>query len=606
MKKSAIFLTMLFVLSMLSTISTPNGIAGIDSMRIFLFIEERDVYIVNDTVNITVHVFDKDGYITPDNLTVTVVGNETNVVPMTEKDIGIYEGAYTLKESDALLGGTIIKATAIYGNNQDSCSPIYITIHSSEISEEFMVLVKLVDHSDYTAQPGDIVEITVTVSNGDARINPDTFELFTAYWGKGSVPIDYTNPSTGVFRTNVIVDPTIKEDTILTIGASASYGESEDSNYVDIPINFYNVWFHKTYIENTSAKFEIWVSTLEGRAVPGAFVYLTEPNATQKTTNSEGKAEFIVNYEEPEFGDIDVVGSVIKDEKTQTFEKKFSTGKIITLPLQPQEGKFDVFYMWGEESFEPGSEINRGYVAYNDTKLWRNETIYYYTIYRQYLTSNFGEVISFGNKVTASNGTFNISFTAPGKEGVCTVIFETATDPSNLTNDGKFYKEHSDPLITIGVGSEAPIYDENIKITMDKLKLSRRNAISVSMSGSSSYLGTLRLEIDDENWTLLSGMKTSYLRNNGEKFSGEIIIPEFLPREVNYTVYATLTDPVTMKYYTNYLVITPSEAAPMELGIVVAYLAILIIVLALIAIIIVYRWKRRKEEESEDLEEEFE
>jgi hypothetical protein len=84
MKKSAIFLTILFVLSMFSTISAPNGIAGIDSMRIFLFIEERDAYIVNDTVNITVHVFDKDEYITPDILTVTVVGNETNVVPMTE------------------------------------------------------------------------------------------------------------------------------------------------------------------------------------------------------------------------------------------------------------------------------------------------------------------------------------------------------------------------------------------------------------------------------------------------------------------------------------------------------------------------------------------
>jgi hypothetical protein len=113
-----------------------------------------------------VHVFDKDEYITPDNLTVTI-GDGASIVPMTEKSVGIYEGTYALKESDALFGGTIIKATAIYGKNHDTYSPIYITVHSSEISEEFMVLVKLDDHSDYTAQPGDIVEITVTVSNGE-------------------------------------------------------------------------------------------------------------------------------------------------------------------------------------------------------------------------------------------------------------------------------------------------------------------------------------------------------------------------------------------------------------------------------------------------------
>ncbi len=535
-----------------------------DSLTIFLFLEEK-TYFFNDTVNLTVHVFDKGDYLEiidhtapPDTVSLSVNGVAN--IPLTKHSRGVYKATYKLNISDGSVKFGDWHFNFVANTTKDlnkESSDIEIVI--SEVgpdAPELSVRIDVSDGKDRTPKPGDSVKLTITVKQDGSNMDPDDLTLSTA-----EGPLAATRTSEGVYQATYVVSSSIDEDTMVSIQALATHQGDSALSYADLFVDFYNVWMKDPVVGETHATFEIWVADLEGNAVPGALVGINSPAGKQNTTDKNGKAFFSISYSQPEEGLVTIRGEVTFSAKTQGFTMSFLVGEITT-ELQPREGKFDIFPLTYVRVVDPGDVLRFEYVAYNDTELWADKTIYYYAVFVNSTFSTDGFIVDYGSVTTASNGRFNVTFTAPDMKGDIHIYFESATKPSISSNDNLYYSETVDPFISVSEASGGQVIASGLSVNLGELVLGGKVDVTVRMSGSSGYIGRATWELEDENWTWISGQFFSYLTESGNRFTGDMFMPEFLPLDKNYVVEASLIDPETGRTYFNYAEGVPTKVAP--------------------------------------------
>lgn len=598
----------------------PAVSADEDSIAVFLFIEDKEDYVFGESLAITVHVFDKGDYLAiPDSVAVTV--NATKNIPLTATSDGIYEGTYELNQSDAIYTYVdwhlYFAANASLNLNWDTAEELIVVPKYDPGTPELNVVVDVDDPKDRTPRPGDDVALTITVAKDDTKLDPEEIYISTP---EGT--LDATRTETGIYTATYSIPKNKVRSEVISLIVNATYNDDVVWDYVALPLDFLNVWLHNASVGKTHADFEIWVTDLEGRAVPGAGVFLSAPKSgSGASTNEKGKAVFSLDYTEPSIGIVELTGEVSSpSEETQTFSYSFLVGELdsnlITTP-----GDFEVFPVSGDRRGEPQDEFAVRYVAYNNTELWTNETIHYYAVFRSYILSTEGIIIDYGSVNTDDNGRFDITFTAPNQEGYVLFHFKSAIEPaSKPSNDNYRYKEATDTThITVKGHETGSGLTPDLDVSIDELVLGGKIEVTATMSGSSGYHGKVFWEMGDDNWTWLSGKDFSYLTESDNKFSGSVYIPEFLPLDQEYAIVVSLTDLETgVSYYNLYegkpIGVAPEEEKEEE-GLDILTVALIIIVIVVVIVLFVAASKGEKakdskeepkeeEEEADDLEEE--
>jgi Tfp pilus assembly protein PilZ len=570
----------------------PTVSADEDSIAVFLFIEDKENYALGDTVTITVHIFDKGDYLTtPDTVTVTV--NATKNIPMSQKSDGIYEGTYKLNQSDAIFTfgdwHLYFNANASKNLNWDTARESLIVPGQDPDTPELSVWIEVDDPKDRTPRPGDDVELTITVKEDGTKVDAQGLNISTP----GGIT-EATRTGTGVYTFTYKVPSNKVRNEIISIGAEVNYNGQVAFDYISLPLDFLNVWMHNSNFGKTHADFEIWVADLDGRAVVGAVVFLSAPKSgSSATTNKEGKAVFSLDYLEPTTGIVELVGEVsAPSEDTQTFSYSFIVGDIengfITTP-----GEFEVFPASGDRRGEPGDQFTVEYEAYNDTKLWTNKSVHYYTVFRESYYSSEGLIIDYGTKTTNANGRFEITFTAPNQEGFILVYFKSAVEPSTKpSNDNYRYKETTDTAyIMVEEEITGTGVTDELNVNIGELILGGEIDVTATMAGSSGLRAKVFWELSDDNWTWLSGQDYSYLTESDNKFTGSVYIPEFLPQDQNYIIGVRLIDTETGTSYDNGVQEKPVGVAPgketEEEGLDFLTIALIIIVIVVVIVLLI-------------------
>lgn len=608
-RKIITVLSFIIAFSMLITI-IPIVVADEDSLAVFLFIEHKETYSFNDTVNISVHVLDKGDYSDPiPPGAVSVLVNNSVDIPLSKKSTGIYEGTYKLNISDAIPiiddWYLFFRANASKNpRNWDSSEKSIVILGEESSASEFSVIMYTDDSKDRTPKPGDTVELTVNVKLGDTYVDPDELTILDPDDPDPEAELPYTRTDVGIYTTSYQVDPDIKENTIISVGATATYNEEMDFYYVDLLINFLNIWLHNATVENTSASFEIWVADLEGKAEPGAFINIIHPVGKTGTTDKDGMALFTMNYSEPSSGIVTLRGYVTApSEETQTFSWGFYVGEPLTEP-PATPGKFRVFPLTTNLTVAPEDTFKANFVAYNNSVLWADKIIYYYVVFINDLFSTGGEILYHGSVTTEDNGRFNLSFEAPANKGNIRIYFESGVEVSTSSNDNLRYKEDAETIITVKESETGKFIEEGLNISIGEFLIGGKVDITATLSGSSGFIGRASWIILDDNWTKLGGAFFSYLNPSNNEFKGSVYIPEFLPLDQRYAIEIVLIDPTTGDTYYNYVVATPTGIAqeddkkkePLDLLFLILLIIMVIIIMALLA----FAFKRPKGEESEE------
>ena len=530
-----------FTASMLFLTLMPNASSEQDSMRVFLFLEDKFYYVDGDTINITACVFDKGAYSDPTDISLSLVGT-TKDVPLTKVTgaTGKYEGTYTINQSDAPFNEIVflLNASISPHNYETEMKNIFI---SEEVPAVGFDIEIDIDSEDRNIQPGETADITVICDDAGTRVNADSLDIFIEEQEQ-----TYENPQTGTYTLSYTIPASQSDNDIVSVLAYGIYNTQEVYKSSSLYVNFYNVWVHMKDIDTTSAEFDVYVADLKGVPVAGAFVSITSPSSVQNSTDSSGRAFFSITYPDADF--IFMSGDVSADVKKQTFQQSFATGGFTgTTGYPTNENKFDVFYFGGEETVTPGGTFQRDYIAFNNTEPWVASKVYYYAVMRPFPISFKGLVVSQGERTTNSSGVFSLSFSVPNEEGVLEVHFEAPTDPSTGSNDNWQYKEHIDPITSVTQYGGASL-DSTIQISVGDFKLGTGTEITAQKSGASGFTAEISWEIDDIDWYWVAGENIMYLSGDGDSFAGTIYTPAFLPENANVTFFAKLEDDEGNRY----------------------------------------------------------
>jgi hypothetical protein len=524
-----------FTASMLFLTLVPNASSEQDSMRVFLFLEDKFYYVDGDTINITACVLDKGAYSDPTDIGLSLVGT-TKDVPLTKVPgaTGKYEGTYTINQSDAPFNEIVflLNASMDPHNFETERKNIFV---SEEVPPVGFDIRFNIDSEDRNLQPGETADITVICEDAGTRVDADSLEIFIDEQEQTS-----ENPQTGTYTLSYTIPASQSDNDIVSILAYGTYNTQEVYESSSLYVNFYNVWVHMKNIDTTSAEFDVYVADLKGIPVAGAFVSITSPSSVQNSTDSSGRAFFSIAYSDADF--IFMSGDVSADVKKQTFQQSFATGGFTgTTGYPTTDNEFDVFYFSGEYTVIPGGTFQRDYIAFNDTEPWAASKVYYYAVLRPFSLSLDGQVVSQGERTTNSSGVFSVSFSVPDEEGVLEVYFEAPTDPSTSSNDNWQYKEHVDPITSVTQYGGANL-DSSIQISVGDFKLGTGTEITAQKPGASGYTAEISWEIDDNDWYWVAGEKIIYPSNTGDSFAGSVHAPAFLPEDATHWFFVKLED----------------------------------------------------------------
>lgn len=535
MAVAVFFACMLFLTLM------PNASSDQDSMRVFLFLEDKPYYVEGDTINITACVFDKGAYSDPTDITLSLSGT-TKEVPLTKASgaTGKYEAAYTINQSDAPFNEIVFLLNASVSPHNYDTDMKNIFVSDEVPAVGFDVRIDI-DSEDRNIQPGETAEITVICEDGGTRVDADSMEIFIDEQEQ-----THDNPQTGTYTLSFTIPASQGDSDIVSILAHGTYNTQEVYKSSSLYVDFYNVWVHMKDIDTTSAEFDVYVADLKGVPVVGAFVSITSPSSVQNSTDSSGRAFFSITYQDSDF--IYMKGDVSADVKKQTFQQSFATGGFTGTTGYPTIAhEFDVFYFSEEDTVAPGGTFHRSYIAFNNTEPWAASKVYYYAVMRPFPTSFEGQVVSQGEKTTNASGVFSLSFTVPDEEGTLEVYFEAPTDPSISSNDNWHYKEHIDPITSVTQFGGASM-DSTIQMTLGDFKLGTGTDITAQKSGASGYEAEISWEIDDNDWYWVAGEKISYPTNDGDSFTGTIYAPAFLPEDATHSFFVKIEDEEGNRY----------------------------------------------------------
>lgn len=563
-----------FFVLMLALAIVPHAAATSDSLKVIVTVE-KGIYQVGSRINITVHVFDLGTYVSADDISVTADVYPYENVNVTEIQTGIYEGTYTVKPED----DTIVTFTAMVSKGTDSDTGyIYIDLEEEAEEADFSVDIALDDPGDYQAESGDAVEITVTVKENGTLVDPDTFELDI---NDQSLP--YTHTGTGTYKATKNIPPALNKGGRYNIDAHAEKDDMEDWDSDSFYVLFFMVCYHNITKTNTSSTFDIYVSDMSGKVVVGASVSISydhddnggTPDITmQGITDSQGKARFTISYEDISY--VDVEGTVSHGGKSQEFDGtiRISTGTTFT-PDEPRDEGFDVIDSGELKVYKPGDTVTKPYTAYMDGVPWANKEAYYY------ITEGYSppyRVIKEGSVNTDSNGKFSVAFTAP--EEMVILMFKTGRPKTQEDflydeDDDLVYEEDMEFVLT-STGVDLPFLDweDDVSVSVDSLALGSPTTVSVSaanipsdaqviaawfVGSADDYLEMVTSMAFSLDWQCWTGMTGTFLLKSDGKYVGELLLPESMPQDEDYTIIAGWMGS-DGEAHLNYVVLQPGES----------------------------------------------
>lgn len=569
-----------------------------DSMKVILCVDdpgEGESYEIGDTVQVKVYVFDKGELADADASPVVTLNHwveeKKRVITVNKIDTGIYTGSFTILESDVDESEIQIDADATIGRDNDMDMSYdedtdYNYIYLEDAGGEDLLEVKIeFDESNQPfieASPGQTVEITIRVKYNDNSVNPDSLELSTEdYSSYEEEPLSHTNQGIGVFKASYTVSSTITESTTIRIAAEAHHNEESEEASSYIHINFFSIWLHTTSVTSTAAQFEICVADMGGIAIQGANVQFEYEIDWEEgggelsgTTDSDGKVPFTINYQDAE--DVSIDGNATYQGKTQEFYTSIEISEGESEPdiEEPSEyDNFEVIYQQNAGDIKPSTSVSLNYIAYEKAIILANQKIYYYI----HTESNY---IKGGSITTDSSGKFSISFTVPENTETVMIDFESPFEheqgPGFGDSDDGFKYRNDQDYIDISYESEIGYgdADNSIKIETSKLKIGGETSVTVTRQNSEGFYGYMVImpgehspddPVPEEQpeWQPTTGFlyMRSFILSEDDKATMQITLPDFLPKDVTYTLMVLMMDPDTESYdyHWNYAHVEPGE-----------------------------------------------
>ena len=503
-----------------------------------------------------------------------------------------------------------VKAEGIYGKDSENDftynianDDVYIDVLLSD--EGISIEIEFDDMSDRYSSPGDTVEFTITIKD-DGLLTDDlnleveykTYEYFEYYedYEDWKIIFDIQNPSPGINKGKFIINANLEKPTNYQIRAFIDENDngecdndydSETEKYIYekrdnlyFYVYFYSIWFHELNIISTNANFEICVADIDGKAVSGIDVNLTakaeqfvydpvwnythtdyvEIYSDTKSTDILGEANFEFNYDVTD--SFKITGTVGTSKKYQEFEKYIylDDERESETEEKPSEYGFDVTENIKNDYYLKGSNVNRNYKTYLEGEILSSDDppVYWYAFTEyDFVKADTAEI--------ENNGQINIDFTAPND--ICYIDFVGEVgekiegyEDNETTIDGKEYDEARDQIYI----DKDELSNSKIDLKVTNLKIGGRTKVKAKTElntenieyivllwtmGEYDDSGNNLLETEWSKWDHLSGPPTYfYLSKEGNEFVGEFVIPEFMPNDVKYTVFAYVGD----EYDNNY------------------------------------------------------
>jgi hypothetical protein len=603
-------LTVILSILMLVCAIVPQATATSDSLEVIVTVEKR-IFQPGSQIDITVHVFDKGTYVSADEISVVVGYYPYVEVNVTETQTGVYEGSYTIKQDDTMV---IVTATVSRGTDSDTGYAFVELTEEPEEVVDFSVDVMLDDPRDYQAEPGDAVEITVTVKENGTLVDADTLELDI-----NDQSLQYTKTETGTYKATKNIPSALNKGDSYDIYAHAQKDGMDDSDFDSFYVTFFMVLYHNITKTNTSSTFDIYVSDMNGGVVEGASVSISyddddnenTPKVTKVgTTDSQGKARFTITYQEIDY--IEVEGSVTHGGRSQEFDGAIMISDDFGYePEGPREEGFDVVDQGDLEVYNPGDTVTRQYTAYMNGAPWVNKEVHYY------ITEGFSpayRVTGQDSINTDNNGKFSVTFTAPQEMAI--INFETGRPKTQedyvYDEDDDLVYEEDMEFVLISTGSDLPALDweEGISVSVNTLAVGGPTTVKVTganipsdarviaswfVGNADDYLETVTSVAFSSDWQYWTGGSGTFLSKENGKYVGELLLPEFMPQDEDYTIIGGWMES-DGDVHLNYVVLQPGESggttgtASEDDGVGGdTYMLILLLVVVLVVIIVLIK-----------------
>lgn len=560
------------IVLMLMTVSAflfPAAMGDNDSLKVVVLVEDKD-YSVGTSGKVTVHVFDKGVHRDADSTPEVEIGfYPSREIPVRRVSEGVYQGTFTIQSEDFRWGFASISATATFGKsddtdttyNEDTDSVMIWPPTTRGAGLEVRCWLKSV--SDSVLHAGTKVVVAAEVTDDGTPVTPSSFDLTVTYENdEGEYEtdyLDYTNPSKGIYESEAYTIPDLPYSTDFRFKAVANYHGNDREDSVSVQYNHFTVVYHNISRGMTETTFEIYIAGSDGKPVKGAHIDLGyddedswEPRWVDAGfTDDNGKARVTLQYD---WGSerLDITGYANASGKSQRFSGEIQLRDKTGTP-HPSSEEFEVVFGGPEKSYKPGQSLTREYVVFNNFRPWGEKEIYCYIKSGTFDLSQFlmPSLSAVEAKVltTDSYGKLKLTLSPPpGKSTFYNVEFESATgehpkpdgwDSDHDSLDGKYYSEDSD---SFWAGN---ILTGTMEVKVETLNLGSPTKITATARTSDPPMATTGWAIGaitdpmemsaDPNWQVWSQI-SGFATKSGSTYSGSVLIPSFMPKDLTYTV----------------------------------------------------------------------
>jgi predicted Zn finger-like uncharacterized protein len=547
-----------------------------DSMKVIVLVEQRD-YSVGTGVNLTVLVFDKGIAVDPDTTPdVTILSTAPRGVAVFKYATGLFRGNFTIQAGDVAANFVAIEAKATFGKSSDN-DTIYnfdsniATIHLSAASAGgASVSIEVVQVTDSVPRPGAKLTVNSAVTAGGSPVRPSAFGFTVDYSDPDGVhhseQFDSTTVAIGKYD-GIYSLPSVAYDLQLTLTASATYLNTTVSASTALTFNQLWVVYHAISKTASGATFYLYAGDPSGQPAAGAtfdFSYFPDGNpslgkkAPAGTADAGGKARFALDFDAGARV-IDISGWANASGRSQHF-----TGALDLSGLAPELKSsgigFEMVFAGQDRLYTPGRSMDREYEAFNNSQPLKNQDIYTYIVAYPVtpgdpLAMTSSALVQSRPYTTDPAGRMTINFTPPSWDSMIFIYFKTATGihpkPSGHffnhdSNDGQLYSLTSD-LIRVSqrysgsrVQVQASLYKSGAP-TQVNAALSGADALTAFVTWTpGTFDPAFPQGSPSSDWQVWSAIG-SYMNGSAGGFSGNIIMPKFMPTDLRYSAVVFVT-----------------------------------------------------------------
>lgn len=558
--------------------------AEADSLKVIILSEDH-IYKTGENATVEVRVYDNSQLVDADEILLFVRthwSSDQVEIDVEEISTGIYQGSYEVQSDNYYLW---FSAYAESGTDSDSAE------FEAQVYEERLELDMHFSHQSHAyLWPGETVTATLTTSYRDESVDVDEFDYVELIDPEDTATdLEYERIQEGVYQVEVAIDE-VTQNGDYTLSARAQYANAHSQAQATITVNVLTVWYHLETVAGNTATFTLGVADSKGKGVPEATVTIFHPQDLTELTDEDGLALFSVTGIH---NGITVYGEVVSEDLVQTFVGQIYT-EFESEPQSPRHEGFDVLYDGTDFIYSAGSKVTRSYRAYYDSIPVSDQDIHYYITHEDtdfiltgaYMPFDNGwdagstsKVIKTGTVPTTQLGEFSISFTAPKKQGIVAIHFETG-----MTNEFTFlpydydddlvYEEDSDYIFV----NKGDLWNaDSVSISSEPLKVGGATDVTLTTSDKPNEKDELfamwapgelsgpdEIEAPGEDWACwVEGGNVIFLKetSNPNEYKGEAVIPEFLPDDGDYTLVAGTMDSDSGYPYVNHATLKEGESA---------------------------------------------